>query len=110
MDIGSAVGRAMGVDEHAMSAVRDPRGPGAAGVLAPVEVLAVELAEAMTQVPGEVPDALRDELLTHLSKAQYVELASVIAWENHRARLNRALGVESNGFSDGAFCVLPEHR
>ena len=108
MDIGSAVGRAMGVDERAMAAVRDPRAAG--DVLSPVEVLAIELAEAMTSVPADVPDALRDELLTHLSKAQYVELVASIAWENHRARINRALGVQANGFSDGAFCVLPEHR
>ena len=34
----------------------------------------------------------------------------MIAWENHRARTNRALGVREVGFSDGAFCALPEHR
>ncbi|HUQ39572.1 MAG TPA: hypothetical protein VM030_05415 [Acidimicrobiales bacterium] len=74
-----------------------------------VEKLALELADAMTATPAAVTDELRDALLGHLGRAQYVELASTIAWENHRARLNRALGVESSGYSDGAYCVLP-HR
>lgn len=38
------------------------------------------------------------------------ELTSAIAWENYRARNNHALGVESEGFSKGAFCPLPEYR
>jgi hypothetical protein len=33
-----------------------------------------------------------------------------VAWENHRARLNRALGVREAGFSDGAYCVVAEPR
>ena len=45
--------------------------------------------------------------LKALDDAQLTELAAVIAWENHRARLNRALGVRAVGFSDGAYCVLP---
>ena len=74
----------------------------------PLEKLALELAEAMTRTPAEVPDRLRDELLKHLSRGQLAELASAIAWENHRARLNRALGIREAGFSDGAFCLMPE--
>jgi alkylhydroperoxidase family enzyme len=48
--------------------------------------------------------------LKHLTPGQLAELAATIAWENHRARLNRALGVRAAGFSDGAFCVVPEYR
>jgi alkylhydroperoxidase family enzyme len=75
----------------------------------PVERLALELADRMSRTPTEVPDELRAALLAELGDAQLTELASAIAWENHRARLNRALGVREVGFSDGAFCVLP-HR
>jgi hypothetical protein len=50
----------------------------------------------------------RDRLLAELTPGQFVELASAIAWENHRARLNRALGVESMDFTAGGYCVLPE--
>jgi len=72
-----------------------------------VDRLALELTEAMCSTPAGVTDDLRERLLAKLSPAQLTELASAIAWENHRARLNRALGVREMGFSDGAFCVLP---
>jgi alkylhydroperoxidase family enzyme len=75
----------------------------------PIEKLALELADAMTATPSTVTDELRDALLAHLTRGQLAELASYIAWENHRARINRALGVRAVGFSDGAYCVLP-HR
>ena len=74
-----------------------------------VEKLVLELAAAMCRTPAEVPDQLRDALLEHLTPAQLTEVAATIAWENHRARINRALGVRAAGFSDGAYCVLP-HR
>jgi alkylhydroperoxidase family enzyme len=73
-----------------------------------LEQLALDLAVAMTSTPAEVPDALRDELRRHLSDGQLAELAASIAWENHRARLNRALGVRATGFSDGSYCLVPE--
>ena len=91
--------------DEEMLALRDYRG---SDLFSPVEKLALELAEAMTRTPAEVPDRLRDELLQHLSRGQLAELASAIAWENHRARLNRALGIREAGFSDGTFCVMPE--
>jgi alkylhydroperoxidase family enzyme len=73
-----------------------------------LEKLGLDLAVAMTATPAEVPDQLRDELRHHLSNGQLAELAAAIAWENHRARLNRALGVRAPGFSDGSFCLVPE--
>jgi alkylhydroperoxidase family enzyme len=72
--------------------------------------LVLDLAVAMTSTPADVPDSLRDQLLRHFTKGQLAEIASAIAWENHRARLNKALGVRAVGFSDGAYCVLPEHQ
>ena len=73
-----------------------------------VERLALELAESMTATPAEVSEELRGALLEHLRPGQLTELVSAIAWENHRARLNRALGVRAVGFSDGAYCLLPD--
>ena len=70
--------------------------------------LVLDLAVAMTATPADVPDELRERLLGQFSKAQLMELVAAIAWENHRARANRALGVRPVGFSDGAFCALPE--
>lgn len=73
------------------------------------ERLVLDFATALTTTPADVPDDLRDALLQRLSRAQYAELAAAIAWENHRGRLNRALGVRPAGFSDGAACALPSH-
>lgn len=72
------------------------------------ERLVLELAEAMTVVPVTVSERLRARLEDRFSKAEIIELAATIAWENQRARLNQALGVRPSGFSDGAYCVRPE--
>lgn len=32
----------------------------------------------------------------------------MIAWENFRARFNRGFDVGGQGYSEGAYCVLPE--
>jgi len=37
-----------------------------------------------------------------------IELTATIAWENYRARFDHALGIEAQGFSDGAYSVSPE--
>jgi alkylhydroperoxidase family enzyme len=73
----------------------------------PIEKMVLDLALAMSETPVAVSDELRKALLGHFSPGQLAEIAASIAWENHRARLNRALGVRSVGFSDGAYCVIP---
>jgi alkylhydroperoxidase family enzyme len=75
-----------------------------------LERAALDLAVAMAQTPAEIPADLVARLRRHLDEAQLVELAAAIAWENYRARFNRVFGVQSSGFSEGAFCVVPEHR
>lgn len=95
----------MGITEAELLAVSDHR---ASELFTPLERLAMDFAEAMSSTPADVPAELRDALLSQMSKGQLVELASAVAWENHRARLNRALGVEAMGFSDGAACLLPQ--
>ncbi len=62
----------------------------------------------MTQTPVEVSDELFAALRQHFNEAQMVELTAAIAWENYRARFNHAFGVEAQGFSNGAYCPLPE--
>lgn len=74
-----------------------------------VDRLALRLASAMSAAPAEIPDELRDALVGRVGRAGFAELAAAIAWENHRARLNRALDVREAGFSDGAFCAVPVH-
>src|SRR2546423_1440897 len=75
-----------------------------------VDKLVLDLAVAMCSTPADVPDSLRAALLDHFTPGQLTEVAATIAWENHRARLNRALGVRPAGFSDGAYCVLPQRE
>jgi alkylhydroperoxidase family enzyme len=101
------VSRALGITEDELTALSRFR---ESDLFSPADKAALELAEAMTAVPADVSDELRSELHRHFSQKQIMELTSNIAWENHRARLNRALGVREVGFSDGAFCLLPEHR
>ena len=73
------------------------------------ERLVLDLAAAMSTTPADVSDELRAALHEHFTAGEVTELAAVIAWENHRARLNRALGVREAGFSDGSFCAVPEY-
>lgn len=72
------------------------------------ERVVLDVADALTRVPAVVDDELRMRLDAAFSPAQQAELLSVIAWENHRARLNQGLGVQPSGFSDGQYCILPE--
>jgi alkylhydroperoxidase family enzyme len=62
----------------------------------------------MTKTPVDVSDELVLELRKHLDESQIVELTASIAWENWRARFNRPLAIEAHGFTEGAYCPLPE--
>ena len=80
----------------------------ASAVFSPLEKLVLDYAVAMTRTPVEVPDALFARLREHFGEAQLVELTAAIAWENYRARFDHAFGIEAQGFSEGAYCPLPE--
>ena len=101
----SAVGRTEGLLEeqlHDLSAYRE------SPAFSEVEKLVLDLAVAMTRTPCDVPQDLFDGLRRHFSSAQLVELTTAIAQENFRARFNRPFDVGAVGFSEGAFCPLPE--
>ena len=72
------------------------------------ERLVIDLAVEMARTPVDVPDALTAALAAEFTESQLVELTAAIAWENYRARFNRVFHVEAAGYSDGAFCLLPE--
>ena len=72
-----------------------------------LEKLVLEYADAMTQTPVEVPDALFANLRAKFTDAQLVELTATLAWENYRARFDHAFGVEAEGFTKGSYCALP---
>ena len=70
--------------------------------------LVLRLTVALTRTPATVDDALFAELRQQFSEPQLTELATAIGWENYRSRFNRTFAVGSAGFSEGAFCPLPE--
>jgi alkylhydroperoxidase family enzyme len=73
-----------------------------------LEKLVIGYADGMSRSPVDVPDDLFEALSRHLDAAQIVELTAAIAWENYRGRFNHALLLESQGFSEGGFCLVPE--
>ena len=70
--------------------------------------LVLRLAVALTKTPAAVDDQLFSELAEEFTEPQLVELATAIAWENHRSRFNRLFAIGPIGYSGGAFCPLPE--
>ncbi|MBI3970187.1 MAG: carboxymuconolactone decarboxylase family protein [Chloroflexi bacterium] len=70
----------------------------------PVERRVMEYAEAMSQTPPAVTDAMSAALLEELGAPALVELTARIAGMNLTARTNVALGIRSQGFS--AACGL----
>ena len=99
------MGRESGVTEEQL---RDLAVYERSAAYTPLERLVIEYAVEMTKTPVEVPDALFAALREHFDEAQLVELTAAIAWENYRARFNHAFEVGSQGFSEGAYCPLPE--
>jgi alkylhydroperoxidase family enzyme len=70
----------------------------------PLEQDVLTYAEAMTDTPPTVDDALAATLLERLGAAALVELTAFIAFANMNARGNVALGIESEGYADS--CAL----
>lgn len=104
MDFGAAVGSAGGLAPEEVAAI--PAWRDHPDLFDDDDQLVLELAEAMTATPAEVPDELYDRLRERFSPKQLVELAATIAWENFVSRFNRAFGIEAEGFAEGA-CALP---
>ena len=76
--------------------------------LSVIEKLVLRFTVAMTRTPVVVPDEMFRELKERFTEPQLVELTSAIAWENYRARFDHAFGIESEGFSTGSLCPVPE--
>ena len=74
-------------------------------VFTPLEREVMAYAEAASQTPPTVTDALSASLLGQLGPAAMVELTAWIGLANLFTRTNSALGIEAQGFS--AACGLP---
>jgi alkylhydroperoxidase family enzyme len=77
-------------------------------VFSPLEKAVIQYSVEMTLTPVDVPEPLWKELKEHFDEPQLVELTAAIAWENWLARFNHALEIPAHGFSDGAFCPVPQ--
>ncbi|QPP09487.1 carboxymuconolactone decarboxylase family protein [Streptomyces bathyalis] len=65
-----------------------------------LELLVMEFAEAMTETEPTVTDAMTEALIGKLGERAFIELTAMVAVENHRSRINAALGLVGQGFSD----------
>lgn len=104
MDIGSAVSRTHGITAEKIESLSNYR---ASALFSDTEKLILEYADAMTQTPAEIPDALFAVVRERFSNEQLVELTATVAWEDYRARFDHAFGLESEGFVEGSVCALP---
>jgi AhpD family alkylhydroperoxidase len=107
LDIGSALGRKSGISE---AQLRDLHDPASSAVFSSLEKLVLEYAAAMSRTPAVIPEELFGRLRERFDEPQLVELTTAIALENYHARCNHAFGIGSQGFSEGAYCPLPEAR
>lgn len=72
-----------------------------------LEKRALAFADDATATPPRTTDAQVADLRAELGDAGVVELAHLVALENHRSRLNHALGLTAQGFTDADVCALP---
>lgn len=105
IDIGSTIGRRSGITDEQLLALPRHR---ESGLFSEVDMLALDLADAMTRTPVRVPDELYDALREHFDEDQLVELIANIALENMRSRFNAAFEIGAAGFSEGLVCAIPD--
>jgi alkylhydroperoxidase family enzyme len=73
-----------------------------------LEKLVLDYATGISRTPVDVPDELFERLRDHFDEPQLVELTTLIALENFRARFNWAFGIGAQGFSEGSYCLRPD--
>lgn len=104
IDIGSEYARRSGLSDEQLLALHDAH---ASGRFDDDQLLVIDLAAGMTRTPAVVDDALMECAVARFGTKGALELTHLIAWENTRARLNIALDIAPEGFSDGKVCALP---
>jgi AhpD family alkylhydroperoxidase len=105
LDFGSMLAQKAGVAQDKLRELPKWRSSERFGEL---DRLVLEYTEGMTRTPVDVPDELFDRLRQHFDESQIVELTMAIAMENMFSRVNWALGIQGEGFSEGMYCVTPD--
>jgi len=104
LDIGSEFARRSGLTDEQLLSLHDAH---ASGLFDADQLMVIDLATGMTSTPGLVDDELMERVRERLGVKGTMELVQLIAWENTRARMNVALDVGAEGFSEGKACALP---
>ncbi len=104
IDIGSEFARRSGLTDDQLRSLHDAH---ACGLFDDDQLLVIDLASGMSTTPGEVEEELMQRAQARFGVKGTMELVQLIAWENTRARMNVALGLGAEGFSEGKACALP---
>jgi AhpD family alkylhydroperoxidase len=105
MDIGSEYARRSGLSDQQLLALHEAH---ESGLFSEDELLVIDLATGMTRTPGEVDEELMARVSDRFGVKGALELVHLIAWENARARINVAIDIEPEGFSEGKVCAVPD--
>lgn len=103
IDIGSEFARRSGLSDEKLLALSTAR---ESGLFSEDELLVIDLATGMSVTPGQVDDELMARVRERFGVKGTLELIHMIAWENSRARINIALDIAPEGFSDGKACAV----
>src|SRR5262245_62674736 len=105
MDINTAVSRKRGVPEDKLQAIdRYAEHP----AYTERERAALAYAEMVTISPNDISDEQFADLRRHFTDREIVELTLQASFENFRARANRSLRIEDDGFSRRKVENLPK--
>ncbi len=104
IDIGSEYARRCGLRDEQLLALHEAH---ESGLFDADQLLVIDLATGMTVTPGAVGDELMARVRERFGVKGTLELVHLVAWENARARLNVALDIGAEGFSEGKVCALP---
>jgi len=105
IDIGSEYARRSGLSDAKLLALHEAHD---SGLFDEDELMVIDLAVGMTRTPGEVSDQLMERVRERFGVKGALELVHLIAWENTRARVNVALDIGAEGFSEGKVCAVPD--
>jgi AhpD family alkylhydroperoxidase len=103
IDFGYWEGHQLGIAPEKLRAV--PAWREHSELFSALEIAVIEYAEAICESQPAVTDEMSAHLLTLLGEAAFVELTFMVGLENLRSRVNSALGLHSQGFSDR--CAVP---
>jgi AhpD family alkylhydroperoxidase len=104
IDISSEYVRRAGLTDEQLLNLHDAH---ASGLFNDDQLMVIDLATGMTVTPGRVDDELMARAKARFGVKGVLELTQLIAWENARARMNVALAMGAEGFSEGKACALP---